>query len=97
MYHQSGGGGETKKALWQDEPPSKASGVPSAWRRGGETKKRGLKENTGAKTRETEVQTLPQATIVAGGQDKMRKTTTKWKGGTNHSPTRRGKCLDENA
>ena len=60
------GGGETKKALWQDQPPSKPSRVSSAWR-GGETKKGELKENTGAKPRETIIKTLPQATIVAGG------------------------------
>ena len=35
---------------------------------GGETKKGELKENTGAKTRKTKVKTLPQATIVAGGE-----------------------------
>ena len=34
---------------------------------GGETKKGELKENTGAKTRETKAKTLPQATIVAWG------------------------------
>ena len=73
-YRQRGGGGETKKVLWQDKPPSKTSRVPSAWR-GGETKKGELKENTGAKTRETKVKTLPQATIVAGGRDKRRKPT----------------------
>ena len=42
---------------------------------GGEMKKREVKENTGANTRETKVMTLPQATIVAGGRDKRRKTT----------------------
>ena len=36
---------------------------------GGETKKSELKENTGAKTRETNIKTLPQATIAAGGRD----------------------------
>ena len=60
------GGGETKKALWQDQPPSKPSRVSSAWR-GGETKEGELKDNTGAKTRKTKVKTHPQATIVAGG------------------------------
>ena len=58
----------TEKALWQNKPPSKPSRAPSAWR-GGETKKGELKENTGAKTRETNIKTLPQATIVAGGRD----------------------------
>ena len=52
---------------------------PPAYRRrdgGGETKKDELKENTGAKTRETKVKTLSQATIVAGGgRDKRRKRT----------------------
>ena len=64
-YRQCGGGGETKKALWQDQPPSN----PPAYRRrggGGETKTGELKESTGAKTRETKVKTLPQDTIVAG-------------------------------
>ena len=72
------GGGETKKALWQNQPPSKPSRVSSAWR-GGETKKGELKENTGAKTRKTKVKTLPQATIVAGERDKKRKPTQKRK------------------
>jgi len=49
-----------------------------------------LKENTGAKTRETKVKTLPQATIVAGGARQKAKTNTKWKGGTTHSPARGG-------
>ena len=66
---------------------------PPAYRRrdgGGETKKGELKENTGAKTRETKVKTLPQATIVAGGARQKAKTNTKWKGGTTHSPARGG-------
>ena len=67
------------------------------WRDGGgETKKGGLKEDTGAKTRETKVKTLPQATIVAGGVRPKAKTNTKWKCGTAHSPARGG-CLAENA
>ena len=73
---------------------------PPAYRRrdgGGETKKDEMKENTGAKTRETKVKTLPQATIVAEGGDKKAKTNTKWKGGTTPSPARGGKCLAENA
>ena len=37
---------------------------------GGEMKQGELKENTGAKTRETNIKTLPQATIVAEGRDK---------------------------
>ena len=63
----------------------------------GETKKGELKENTGAKTRETNIKTLPQATIVAGGRDKKAATNKKWKGGTTHNPARGGKCLAENA
>ena len=72
--------------------------------RGGETKKGKLKENTGAKTRETSIETLPQATIAVGRRDKQAKTNTKWKGGTTDSPARGGsqsreggKCLAENA
>ena len=56
----------------------------------GETKKGELKENTGAMTRETNVKTLPQATIVAWGRDEKSKTNTKWKGGTTHSLARGG-------
>ena len=86
-----------KKALWQDKPPSKPSRVPLAWR-GRETKKGELKENTGAKTRETNIKTLPQATIVAGGRDKKAKTKhEKWKGGTIHSPTGGEERQAENA
>ena len=58
--------------------------------RRGETKKSEMKENTGAKTRETKVKTLPQATIVAGGTRQEAVTNTKWKGGTTHSPARGG-------
>ena len=50
-YLQCGGGGETKKALWQDKLPSKPSRILSAWRKGDETEKGELKENTGAKPR----------------------------------------------
>ena len=73
---------------------------PSAYRRRGggrETKLGELKENTGAKTRETKVKTLPQATIVAGGARQKAETNTKRKGGTTYSPARGGKCLAENA
>ena len=65
---------------------------PAYRRRGGEgeTKKGELKENTGAKTRKTNVKTLSQATIVAGGARQEAKTNTKWKGGTTHSPARGG-------
>ena len=95
-YRQCGGRGETKEVLWQDKPPSK----PPAYRQrggGGETKKGELKENTGAKTRETKVKTFPQTTIVAGGARQKAKTNTKRKGCTTHSPARAGKCLAENA
>ena len=34
------GGGETKKALWQDQPPSKPSRVSSAWRVGRDEERR---------------------------------------------------------
>ena len=80
---------------------------PAAYRQcggGGETKKGEFKENTGAKTRETNIKTLPQATIAARGRDKQAKTNTRWKGGTTDSPARRGSqsreggnCLAENA
>ena len=33
-------GGETKKALWQDQPPSKPSRVSSAWRGGRDEERR---------------------------------------------------------
>ena len=74
--------------------PTTVKTLPRWYRRrggGGETKKGELKENTGAKTRETKVKTLPQATIVAGGARQEAKTNTKWKGGTTHSPVRGGK------
>ena len=65
---------------------------------GGETKKGELKENTGAKTRETKVRTLPQATRYhrGGGGDKRRKRT---RNGKVVQPTVRegGRCLAENA
>ena len=48
-------------------------------------------------TRETNVKTLPQATIVTGGRDETAKTNTKWKGPTTPSPPRGGGCLAETA
>ena len=42
---------------------------------GGETENGELKESTGAKTRETNIKTLAQATIEAGGETKSRKPT----------------------
>ena len=73
-YRQCGGGGETKRALCKT---NHRQNPPAYRRRGGgcETKKGELKENTGAKTRETKVKTIPQATIVAGGRDRRRKPT----------------------
>ena len=73
---------------------------PPAYRRrggGGETKKGELKENTGAKTRETKIKSLPQATIVAGGGETERRKQNemeRW-----HDPESRegGKGLAENA
>ena len=74
--------------------------ISPAYRRrggGGETKKDDLKENTGAKTRETKVKTLPQVTIVAGGGEtkgENQHEMERW-----HNPQSRegGKCLAENA
>ena len=55
-----------------------------------------LKDNTGAKTRKTKVKTLPQATIVAGGETRGENQHKKerW-----HNPQSRegGRCLAENA
>ena len=69
------GGGETTRRYGKTNHRQN----PSAYRRRGggrETKEGELKENTGAKTRETEFKTLPQATIiVAGERDKRRKPT----------------------
>ena len=65
---------------------------------GAETKKGELKENTGAKTRETKVRTVPQATIVAGmGETKSENhhEMERW-----HNPQQSregGKCLTEKA
>ena len=64
---------------------------------GGETKKGELKENAGAKTRETKVKTLPQATIMAGGGEtkgENQHEMERW-----HNPQSRegGRCLAENA
>ena len=56
-----------------------------------------MTENTGAKTRETKVKPLPQATIVAGGGETERRKQNemeRW-----HDPESRegGKGLAENA
>ena len=73
---------------------------PPAYRRrggGGQTKKGELKGNTGAKTRESKVKTLLQATIVAGRggrKGENQHEMERW-----HNPQSRevGKCLTENA
>ena len=70
-------GGRDEKGAVAARTTVKASGVTPAWRGMGETEKSELKEKTGAKTRETKVQTLPQATIVVGGARQKAKTTTK--------------------
>ena len=64
---------------------------------GAETKKGELKENTGAKARETTVKTLPQATIVAGGGET--KGENQHEVERRHNPQSRegGRCLAENA
>ena len=94
-YRQCGGGARRKRRYGKTNHRQN----PPAYRQrggGGEKKKGELKENTGAKTRETTVKTFPQA-VVAGGTRQKAKTNTKRKGGTTHSPTRGGKCLAENA
>ena len=89
-YRQCGGRGARRRRRYgktnhrQNPPAYRQRGE------GGETKKGELKENTGAKTKETKVKTLPQATIVAGEARQEAKTNTKWKGGTTHSPARGG-------
>ena len=66
---------------------------PPTYRQSGgryETNKGELKENADAMTRETNVETLLQATIVAGGRDERMKTNTEWKSSKTHSPARWG-------
>ena len=60
-----------------------------------ETKKGEVKENTGAKTRETNIETLPQATSWRGGETKRRKPTRNGKVAQPTVPRGVGKCLAE--
>ena len=64
---------------------------------GGRDEERRLEENTGAKTRETNIKPLPQATVVAGGRDEKARIKHEMERRHNHSPARGGKCLAENA
>ena len=66
-------------------------------RGGGETKRTELKENTGVKTRETKVKTLPQATIVAGGGETNGENQHEMERWHNPQSRERVKCLAENA
>ena len=92
------GGGQRKKGAVIRQTTVKKT--PANRHRGGgaETKKGELKENTGAKTRETKVRTVPQATIVAGmGETKSENhhEMERW-----HNPQQSregGKCLTEKA
>ena len=96
-YRQCGGGGRDEKCAMARQTTAKTLPRTVSVARGSKTKKGELKENTGAKTRETKFKTLPQATIVAGERDEKAETNTKWKRGTTHTPARRGECLAENA
>ena len=65
-YRQCGGGARQKNALGKTNHGQN----PPAYRQrggGGETEK-GELENTGAKTRETNIKTFPQTTIVWGAR-----------------------------
>ena len=64
---------------------------------GGKTKKGEVKDNTGAKTRETKVKTLSQATIVAGGGETKGENEHEMERWHNLQSREGGKCLAENA
>ena len=91
-------GGRDDKALWQDQPPSKPSRVSSAWRAGRDEEKRIAGEHR-REDKGNQNQNPPAGCHRGRGEGARQeaKTNTKWKGGTTHSPTRGGKCLDENA
>ena len=81
------GGGETKKALWQDQPPSKPSRVSSAWR-GGRDEERLIEGEHRREDKESQSQNPPAGYHRVGGARQKAKPNTKWKGGTTHSPAR---------
>ena len=88
-------GGETKKVLWQDQPPSKPSRVSSAWR-GGRDEERRIEGEHRREDKENQSHNPSAGYHRGGGGETKGETNTKRKGGTAHSPARWG-CLAENA
>ena len=88
-------GGETKKELWQDQPPSKPSRVSSAWR-GGETKK-GELSRTQAR-RQGKPKSKPSRSYHGGGggetKGENQHEMERWH---NPQPREGGRRLAENA
>ena len=69
------GGGETKKALWQDQPPPKPSRVLSAWRWGRDEERRAEGEHR-REHKGNQSQNPPAGYHRGGGgRDKRRKPT----------------------
>ena len=89
-------GGETKKALWQDQPPSKPARVSSA-QRGGLDEERRIWSRTQAR-RQGKPEAKPSRRLPSwrGGRDKGKNQheMERW-----HNPQFRegGRCLAENA
>ena len=76
MYPQCGGGGETEKARWQDQPPSAPSRVMSAWR-GGRDEERRIEREHRREDKGNQSQHPPAGYHPGGwwGGDKRRKPT----------------------
>ena len=89
-------GGETKKALWQDQPPSKPSRVSSAWR-GGRDEERRIEVEHRREDKGSQSQRPPARYHRGGGGEtkgENQHEMERW-----HNPQSRegGRCLAENA
>ena len=89
------GGGETKKSLWQDQPPSKPSRVSSAWR-GRRDEEGRIEGQHRREDKENQSQNPPAGYHRGGGGDKRRKPTQNGKVAQPTVPGG-GRCLAENA
>ena len=91
-------GGARRKSAIENQPPSKPSRISSAWR-GGRDEERRIEGEHRREDKGNQNQNPPAGYHRGQGEGARQKakTNTKWKGGTTHSPTRGGKCIDENA
>ena len=89
-------GGETKKALWQDQPPSKPSRVSSAWR-GGRDEERRIEGQHRREDKENQSQNPPAGYHRGGGGETRGENQHKMERWHNPQSREGGRCLAENA